>query len=148
MSTYKSKVYPVSAAREQVFEKLSHPEALTEKIKNLPPELQEKLQTVKFGEDSISFVVPPMGEMRMLFTERTAPSRIVIGPESSPVPFGLSINIGEGADGGWRKNAAFQADSGQPRRNYGIALRRKILRRFTQARRAYPRIGGGKRKLV
>ena len=99
MSTYKSKVYPVSAAREQVFEKLSHPEALTEKIKNLPPELQEKLQTVKFGEDSISFVVPPMGEMRMLFTERTAPSRIVIGPESSPVPFGLSINIGEGADG-------------------------------------------------
>ena len=99
MSTYKSKVYPVSAAREQVFEKLSHPEALTEKIKNLPPELQEKLHTVKFGEDSISFVVPPMGEMRMLFTERTAPSRIVIGPESSPVSFGLSINIGEGADG-------------------------------------------------
>ena len=37
--------------------------------------------------------------MRMVFTERVAPSRIVIGPESSPVPFALSINIGEGADG-------------------------------------------------
>lgn len=99
MSTYKSKVYPVSATREQVFEKLSNPGALTEKIKNLPLEVQEKLQSVKFGEDSITFSVPPMGDMRMLFTERTAPSRIVIGPESSPVPFSLSINIGEGEGG-------------------------------------------------
>ena len=96
MSTYKSKVYPVSATRQQVFEKLSHPGALADKIKNLPPEVQEKLQSVKFGDDSITFSVPPMGDMRMLFTERTAPSRIVIGPESSPVPFSLSINIGAG----------------------------------------------------
>ena len=43
MSTYKSKVCPVSAAREQVFEKLSHPEALTEKIKNLPESERNKV---------------------------------------------------------------------------------------------------------
>jgi len=35
----------------------------------------------------------------MLLSERIAPSRIAISPESSPVPFSLAINIGEGADG-------------------------------------------------
>ena len=99
MSAYESKIYPVQATREQVFAKLANPGALAEKVKNLPPEVREKLQSVTFSNDGVSFNVPPMGEMRMLFTERTAPSRIVIGPESSPVPFGLSINIGEGADG-------------------------------------------------
>ena len=63
------------------------------------PEVREKLQSVTFSNDGVSFNVPPMGEMRMLFTERVAPSRIVIGPESSPVPFSLAINIGEDAGG-------------------------------------------------
>lgn len=99
MSAYKSKTYPVQATREQVFAKLANPGALAEKVKNLPPDVQQKLESVKFTDDAVSFNIPPVGEMRMVFTERVAPSRIVIGPESSPVPFALSINIGEGADG-------------------------------------------------
>ena len=99
MSAYESKIYPVQATREQVFAKLANPGALAEKVKNLPPEVREKLQSVTFSNDGVSFNVPPMGEMRMLFTERVAPSRIVIGPESSPVPFSLAINIGEDAGG-------------------------------------------------
>ena len=99
MSAYESKIYPVQATREQVFAKLANPGALAEKVKNLPPEVREKLQSVTFSNDGVSFNVPPMGEMRMLFTERVAPSRIVIGPESSPVPCSLAINIGEDAGG-------------------------------------------------
>ena len=99
MSAYESKIYPVQATREQVFAKLANPGALAEKVKNLPPEVREKLQSVTFSNDGVSFNVPPMGEMRMLFTERVSPSRIVIGPESSPVPFSLAINIGEDAGG-------------------------------------------------
>ena len=99
MSAYESKIYPVQATREQVFAKLANPGALAEKVKNLPPEVREKLQSVTFSNDGVSFNVPPMGEMRMLFTERVAPSRIVIGPESCPVPFSLAINIGEDAGG-------------------------------------------------
>ena len=79
MSAYESKIYPVQATREQVFAKLANPGALAEKVKNLPPEVREKLQSVTFSNDGVSFNVPPMGEMRMLFTQRVAPSRIVIG---------------------------------------------------------------------
>ena len=99
MSAYKSKTYPVQATREQVYAKLANPVALAEKVKNLPPDVQQKLESVKFTDDAVSFNIPPVGEMRMVFTERVAPSRIVIGPESSPVPFSLAINIGEDAGG-------------------------------------------------
>ena len=99
MSAYKSKTYPVQATREQVYAKLANPGALAEKVKNLPPDVQQKLESVKFTDDAVSFNIPPVAEMRMVFTERVAPSRIVIGPESSPVPFSLAINIGEDAGG-------------------------------------------------
>ena len=99
MSAYKSKTYPVQATREQVYAKLANPGALAGKVKNLPPDVQQKLESVKFTDDAVSFNIPPVGEMRMVFTERVAPSRIVIGPESSPVPFSLAINIGEDAGG-------------------------------------------------
>lgn len=93
MSTYKSKVYPVDATQEQVYNKLSNPGALAEKIENLPDDVKEKLSAVTFQSDSIVFNVPPVGEIKMVFSKREAPSRLVIAPESSPIPFSMNIDI-------------------------------------------------------
>ncbi len=100
MSLYKSKVYEVeSATQEQIFNKLSNPGALTEKIENLPDAVKEKLDAVKFGPDSITLNVPPVGELKMVLSEKVAPSKIVISPESSPVPFGMIIDIATAENG-------------------------------------------------
>ncbi len=100
MSSYKSKVYEIeSATQEQVYNKLSNPGALTEKIEKLPDAVKEKLGAMKFGSDSISINIPPVGELKMVFSEKVAPSKIVISPESSPVPFSMVINIATAANG-------------------------------------------------
>lgn len=93
MSQYKSKSYPVNASQEQVFNRLSNPSILADKIEALPDEVKEKLNSVTFNTDSIVFNVPPVGEIKMVFSKVEAPSRLVIAPESSPVPFSMSIDL-------------------------------------------------------
>ena len=61
--------------------------------------MKEKLSSVKFNPDSIVFNVPPVGEIKMVFSKVEAPNRLTIAPESSPVPFSMSIDIDATADG-------------------------------------------------
>ena len=93
MSQYKSNSYPVDATQEQVFNRLSNPTILADKIEALPDDVKEKLSSVKFNPDSIVFNVPPVGEIKMVFSKVEAPNRLTIAPESSPVPFSMSIDI-------------------------------------------------------
>mgnify|MGYP006327469723 CR=1 FL=1 len=99
MSQYKSNSYPVDATQEQVFNRLSNPTILADKIEALPDDVKEKLSSVKFNPDSIVFNVPPVGEIKMVFSKVEAPNRLTIAPESSPVPFSMSIDIAATADG-------------------------------------------------
>ena len=99
MSQDKSNSYPVDATQEQVFNRLSNPTILADKIEALPDDVKEKLSSVKFNPDSIVFNVPPVGEIKMVFSKVEAPNRLTIAPESSPVPFSMSIDIDATADG-------------------------------------------------
>ena len=99
MSQYKSNSYPVDATQEQVFNRLSNPTILADKIEALPDDVKEKLSSVKFNPDSIVFNVPPVGEIKMVFSKVEAPNRLTIAPEASPVPFSMSIDIDVTADG-------------------------------------------------
>lgn len=110
MSQYKSNTYPVDATQEQVFNRLSNPSILADKIDALPDDVKEKLSSVSFNPDSIVFNVPPVGEIKMVFSKVEAPNRLTIAPESSPVPFSMNIDIDATANGKASLTAAIDVE--------------------------------------
>ena len=99
MDTYKSKMVGITAPAELVYVKLSSPQLLQEKLANLPEEIREKVQDVKFTENSIAFSVNPVGEIKLVISEKVPSSRIVYAPASSPVPFNLAVELSATSSG-------------------------------------------------
>lgn len=96
METYKSDKVIIDHNIDVVYSKLSDPRVFKEHIdKNLdrlPEEAREHLQSVKFEDDGIS-VDSPMGALKLSVSESVAPSMVKYTAQSSPVPFGLTINL-------------------------------------------------------
>ena len=96
METYKSDKVIIDHSIDVVYSKLSDPRVFKEHIdKNLdrlPEEAREHLQSVKFEDDGIS-VDSPMGPLKLSVSESVAPSMVKYTAPSSPVPFGLTINL-------------------------------------------------------
>lgn len=96
METYKSDKVIIDHNIDVVYSKLSDPRVFKEHIdKNLdrlPEEAREHLQSVKFEDDGIS-VDSPMGALKLSVSESVAPSMVKYTAPSSPVPFGLTINL-------------------------------------------------------
>jgi len=96
METYKSDKVIIDHNIDVVYSKLSDPRVFKEHIdKNLdrlPEEAREHLQSVKFEDDGIS-VDSPMGPLKLSVSESVAPSMVKYTAPSSPVPFGLTINL-------------------------------------------------------
>lgn len=99
MAQYKSESAKISHDIDTVFSKLSDPEALGKMVDMLPAEVQEKMKDVEFTPEGISFSYNGMGPFQLFVTEKTAPNRIVYGAKSSPVPFGLSVDLTATDDG-------------------------------------------------
>lgn len=96
METYKSEKVIIDHNIDVVYSKLSDPRVFKEHIDNnldrLPEEAREHLQSVKFEDDGIS-VDSPMGALKLSVSESVAPSMVKYTAQSSPVPFGLTINL-------------------------------------------------------
>ena len=96
METYKSDKVIIDHNIDVVYSKLSDPRVFKEHIdKNLdrlPEEAREHLQSVKFEDNGIS-VDSPMGALKLSVSESVAPSMVKYTAPSSPVPFGLTINL-------------------------------------------------------
>ena len=58
----------------------------------LPEEAREHLKSVKFEEDGIS-VESPMGTLKLSVSESQEPTMVKYTAQSSPVPFGVTINL-------------------------------------------------------
>ncbi len=99
MAQYKSEAAKIAFDIDTVFAKLSSPEALGKMVALLPPEAQEKMKDVEFTPEGISFKYNGMGPFMLALTETSAPRRIVYGAKSSPVPFGLSVDLSPLDDG-------------------------------------------------
>lgn len=93
MDSYKSEKTVVNAPVERVFAKLSNPQLFISSLGELPEEAKEKLQSVTFGEDSVTFEVQPVGKITMKVKEKAENSKVVLGPEVSPIPFEAVINM-------------------------------------------------------
>lgn len=96
METYKSDKVTINHNINLIFSKLSDPSIFKAQIDNnmdrLPDEAREHLKSVKFEEDGIS-VESPMGTLKLSVSESQEPTMVKYTAQSSPVPFGVTINL-------------------------------------------------------
>ena len=96
METYKSDKVTINHNINLINSKLSDPSIFKAQIDNnmdrLPEEAREHLKSVKFEEDGIS-VESPMGTLKLSVSESQEPTMVKYTAQSSPVPFGVTINL-------------------------------------------------------
>ena len=96
METYKSDKVTINHNINLIYSKLSDPSIFKAQIDNnmdrLPDEAREHLKSVKFEEDGIS-VESPMGTLKLSVSESQEPTMVKYTAQSSPVPFGVTINL-------------------------------------------------------
>lgn len=96
METYKSDKVTINHNINLIYSKLSDPSIFKAQIDNnmdrLPDEAREHLKSVKFEEDGIS-VESPMGMLKLSVSESQEPTMVKYTAQSSPVPFGVTINL-------------------------------------------------------
>ena len=96
METYKSDKVTINHNINLIYSKLSDPSIFKAQIDNnmdrLPNEAREHLKSVKFEEDGIS-VESPMGTLKLSVSESQEPTMVKYTAQSSPVPFGVTINL-------------------------------------------------------
>ncbi|MBO4722278.1 MAG: hypothetical protein J5629_05020 [Muribaculaceae bacterium] len=96
METYKSDKVVIDHNIELIYNKLSNPSMFKEQMEKnmdrIPDDAREHLDKVKFEEDGIS-IDSPMGVVKLSVSESVAPNLVKYVAESSPVPFGLTVNL-------------------------------------------------------
>lgn len=96
METYKSNKVVIDHNIELIYSKLSNPSMFKEQMEKnmdrIPDEARQHLDNLKFEEDGIS-INSPMGAVKLSVSESVEPNLVKYVAESSPVPFGLTINL-------------------------------------------------------
>ncbi|MBR5639547.1 MAG: hypothetical protein IKW83_07260 [Muribaculaceae bacterium] len=96
METYKSDKVVIEHNIELIYSKLSNPSMFKEQMEKnmdrIPDEAREHLNNLKFEEDGIS-IDSPMGAVKLSVSESVEPTLVKYVAESSPVPFGLTVNL-------------------------------------------------------
>ena len=96
MESYKSDKNTIDFNIQVIYSKLSDPRVfkahIDQNIDRLPQEAREHLEKVKFEDDGIS-VESPMGPLKLSVSDSIEPSMVKYTAMSSPVPFGLVINL-------------------------------------------------------
>ena len=96
MESYKSEKVIINHNINVIYSKLSDPKVfkkhIDENLERLPDEARQHLDKVKFEDDGIS-VESPMGAMKLSVSESVVPNMVKYTALSSPVPFGLTVNL-------------------------------------------------------
>ena len=93
MSTYKSKPTVVEKPAAELFDRFSDMTRLQNALDSLTDEQRAQIGQVEFTADSIKIVTPQVGEIAFSVIERQAPSKIVFGTTSSPVPLTMKVDL-------------------------------------------------------
>ncbi|MDE6561270.1 MAG: hypothetical protein K2K75_07820 [Muribaculaceae bacterium] len=98
MATYKSDEVTLKASAESVFDRLSNFESLKGLLAQvpadqIPADKKEMFDSIRLTNDSIELPGGPVGSIRLKVVERTAPSRITLKGEGTPVPLQLQLDI-------------------------------------------------------
>ena len=113
MATFTSAPVDVAMPPEQLFERLTDLTRLQDMMENLPAEARQQMGQVSFEKDTIRIVTPQVGEISFSVKERVAPSKVIFGTESSPVPLTLTALL-EPVDGGEKTRVSVQTDVDVP----------------------------------
>lgn len=92
MGNFESSVKVIPYSQVRVYNKLSDLSNL-EAIKDRLP--QDKVQDLSFDSDTLSFSVPPVGQLTLQIVEREPCKCIKLATTNSPVPFNMWIQLVE-----------------------------------------------------
>ena len=95
MTSYESAIKTIYADDEVIFNTLSNLKN-AEKVKDKIPE--DKVKNLKFEEDSISFSVNPVGDLKLKIVDKEAHKTIKFGAEKSPIDFFVWVQIKQYAE--------------------------------------------------
>lgn len=90
MGNFESSVKVIPYSQERVYNKLSDLSNL-EAIKDRLP--QDKVQDLSFDSDTLSFSVPPVGQLTLQIVEREPCKCIKSATANSPIPFNMWIQL-------------------------------------------------------
>lgn len=90
MNKFESSVKVIPYSQERVYSKLSDLSNL-ETIKDRLP--QDKVQDLSFDSDTLSFSVPPVGQLTLQIVEREPCKCVKLATTNSPLPFNMWIQL-------------------------------------------------------
>ncbi|MEF8805101.1 MULTISPECIES: SRPBCC family protein [Bacteroides] len=90
MGNFESSVKVIPYSQERVYNKLSDLSNL-EAIKDRLP--QDKVQDLSFDSDTLSFSVPPVGQLTLQIVGREPCKCIKLATANSPIPFNMWIQL-------------------------------------------------------
>jgi len=106
-STFESAVKTINAGEQDIFAVLSDLRN-AEKLKDRIP--QDKVKDVQFEQDSISFVVEPVGKLSLKVIEQEPCKTIKFAGENSPVDFFVWIQLKETGENDTKMKITLKAD--------------------------------------
>lgn len=95
MTNFESSVKVIPYSRERVYNKLSDLSNLEAVKEHLP---KDKVQDVSVDSDTLSFSVPPVGQLTLQIVEREPCKCIKLATTNSPLPFYMWIQLVETAE--------------------------------------------------
>ena len=110
MATYKSKPAIVDRNAAEIYDRFSDLSRLQDMLDKLPADQRAKVGDVTFTPDSIRISTPQVGDIVFVVKERIAPSTIVFGTESSPVPLEMRVDIDSYDEGKSQVTAAIDVE--------------------------------------
>ena len=106
-TTFESAVKTINTNKKDIFNTLSDLRNV-EKIKDRIP--QDKVKEIKLDQDSIAFVVDPVGNLCLRIIEREEFKTIKFTAEKSPIDFLLWIQLVETTDNETKLKVTLKAD--------------------------------------
>lgn len=143
MATYKSDEVTLKTSAENVFERLSNFESLKTLLAQIPEDQipadkKEMFDSIRLSNDSIELPGGPVGSIRLKVVERTAPSRITLKGEGTPVPLQLQLDIHPVDDSACRAQAKVDLEIPAMLRPMISGPMQKMTEQFANVLRSIP----------
>ena len=143
MATYKSEEVPLKASAQAVFDRLSNLDSLKGLLAQvpedqIPADKKEIFDSIKISGDSIELPGGPVGAIRLRMTEKTAPTRIKMKGEGTPVPLSLQLDIHPVDDESCRAAAQVDLDIPAMLRPMISGPMQKMTEQFAHVLRSIP----------
>lgn len=143
MATYKSDEVTLKSSAQSVFDRLTNLDSLRgllDKVPadQIPADKKELFDSVRISGDTIELPGGPVGSIKLKMVEKTAPSRIRLIGEGTPVPLSLQVNISPVDDATCRVMAQVDLDIPAMLRPMISGPMQKMTDQFSQVLRSIP----------